>query len=166
MWNPYALVPCLSSALAFQIPVSTHTNLHKKCTQAVPLFCNQISITLPHLFGDVVLDKAIQGHHTADVQQHRDGWSLLSISAISIVPSSRHTSHYGLVAAQVAASRTAAFLLTPDLHTIHHIVWQQLALLQSWQVAYEGQWLQLPASSTSNTLVCSLWKWKTCMWTR
>lgn len=85
---------------------------------------------LSHLFGDVVLDQAVKGNHTADFQQHGDGGRLLSASAAASVASRRHPSHHGLVMAQVAASWTAALLLAADLHAVHDVVSQQLTLLQ------------------------------------
>lgn len=82
--------------------------------------------TSSHLFGDVVLDQAIEGHHATDFQQHRSGGRLLSAPAATSVASPRH----GLLVAQVAASWTAALLLAADLHATHHVVSQQLTPLQ------------------------------------
>ena len=62
-----------------------------------------------HLFGAVVLDERVQWHHTADLQQHRGGAQLLLAWA----------------AAEVAGRRTAAFLLTADLHPRDELVIRQ-----------------------------------------
>ncbi len=111
-----------------------------------------------HLFGDVVLDQAVEGHHTADFQQHRDGGRLLSAPAVTGAASARNSPRHGLVMAQVAASWTAALLLAADFHAIHHVVSQQLALLQRRQVADKGNRLQLTPPTSADPLICCLWR--------
>ena len=115
-------------------------------------------LLLSHLFGDIVLDQAVEGHHAADFQQDRDGGRLLSAPAVTGAASPRHSSHHGLVMAQVAASWTTAFLLAADLYAVHHVVSQQLALLQRRQVADEGDRLQLSSPTSASPLVCCLWR--------
>lgn len=125
-------------------------------------------LLLSHLFGDVVLDQAVEGNHAADFQQHGDGGRLLSAPAsaattatASMAPRRRHASpcpRHGLVMAQVAASWTAALLLAADLHAAHDVVGQQLTLLQRRQVADEGDRLELAPTTDSDPLLRGLWK--------
>lgn len=124
------------------------------------------ALLLSHLFGDVVLDQAVEGNHAADFQEHGDGGRQLSAPAAAaatarMAPCSRRASpcpHHGLVMAQVAASWTAALLLAADLHAAHNVVSQQLTLLQCRQVADEGDRLELAPTANSGPLLRGLWK--------
>lgn len=88
---------------------------------------------LSHLLGDIVLYQTVEGHNPADFQQHRNGGRLLAslTAATTGVAPARRSAHRRQVMAQVAPGRTAAFLLAADLHAAHHVVRQQLGLLQS-----------------------------------
>lgn len=103
----------------------------------------QICTTAPqlsYLLGDIFLHQAVEGHNPADLQQHRGGGWLLASPAVATatatpavarVASARPSTHNRLVMAQVAPGWTAALLLAADLHATHHIICEQLSLLQS-----------------------------------
>lgn len=115
---------------------------------------------LSHLLGDIFLYQAVEGNNPADLQQHRGGGWLLASPAVAAaaaagVASARCSARSCLVMAQVAPGRTAALLLAADLHAAHHVIREQLGLLQSWQVADEGKRLEL-APGSSSPLICGL----------
>lgn len=105
---------------------------------------------LSHLLGDIFLYQAEERNNPADLQQHRGGrWLLASpavAATVAAVASARRADR--LVVAQVAPGRTAALFLAADLHAAHHIIREQLSLLQSGQVADEGNRLELAPGST------------------
>lgn len=85
---------------------------------------------LSHLLGDIFLYQAVEGNNPADLQQHRGGGWLLASPAVATVASARRSTHNRLVMAQVAPGRTAALFLAADLHAAHHVIREQLSLLQ------------------------------------